>query len=83
MTSYRATGLAEGFEQPKAKTKDKKELEILSAWQYLVDKGTAWNLQGWFGRQANALLEQGLIKPPKKTRTDYYGNKVNPKRWKK
>ena len=56
MSPYMATGLAEGFEEGT-------EAEILAAWQYLVDTGMAWKLQGWFGRQAMALLEAGIIEP--------------------
>ena len=56
MDSFRAVALAEGFE-------DGTEEEILSAWQYLVDTGLAWRLQGWFGRTASALIEAGHIQP--------------------
>ena len=56
MDSFRAVALAEGFE-------DGAEEEILSAWQYLVDTGLAWRLQGWFGRTASALIEAGHIQP--------------------
>ena len=33
----------------------------LDAWQLLVNSGTAWQLQGWFGRRAAALIDAGLI----------------------
>lgn len=56
MDSFRAVALAEGFE-------DGTEEEILSAWQYLVDTGLAWRLQGWFGRTASALIDAGHIQP--------------------
>ena len=51
----RAVGLAEGFEES-----DGPE-EVRAAWQYLVDTGLAWQLQGFFGRTANALIEAGEI----------------------
>jgi hypothetical protein len=35
--------------------------EILEAWQYLVDSGMAWRLQGSYGRTAMTLIEEGLI----------------------
>jgi len=36
--------------------------EYLAAAQHLVDTGLAWQLQGFFGRTCEALIEQGLIK---------------------
>lgn len=61
LTPYEATGLAEGFIEG---TRE----EQLEAWQYLVDTGLAWKLQGWFGRAATALIEAGEITPPKEGR---------------
>ena len=55
MDSYRATGLAEGW----ITTDD--EDEIIEAWQYLHDTGLAYQLQGWFGRTAQGLLNEGII----------------------
>ena len=54
MTTYRAVALAEGFEEGD-------EHEIIEAWQYLVDTGLAWTLQGFFGRTAQRLIEDGII----------------------
>lgn len=35
--------------------------EALAFWQKLVDTGYAWQLEGWFGRQAASMIEEGLI----------------------
>ena len=55
MDSYRATGLAEGW------IPSDNEDEIIEAWQYLHDTGLAYQLQGWFGRTAQDLLNNGII----------------------
>ena len=54
LTTYRATGLAEGFIEGT-------EQEIIEAWQYLHDTGMAYSLQGWFGRTAQQLIQEGII----------------------
>lgn len=55
MSNYRATGLAEGW------IPTDNEDEIIDAWQHLHDTGLAYKLQGWFGRTAQSLIEQGII----------------------
>jgi len=52
-------------EDPEAAGMSQKD--VLKMWQYLVDTGMAWTglLQGWYGRTATALIEQGLIKRKK------------------
>ena len=57
MTPYRAIGLAEGF------IECDDEAEIIEAWQYLIDTGDCWKLQGWFGRTAMRLIEEGICIP--------------------
>lgn len=55
MTNYEAVGIAEGFEEASS------EEEYLEAWQHLVDTGLCWSLQGWFGRTAQYMINEGLI----------------------
>ena len=54
MDNYEAVGLAEGFIEGT-------EEEVINAYQYLVNTGLAWKLQGWFERVATDLIEQGII----------------------
>lgn len=58
MDTFTAVGLAEGFIEAESTE------QVREAWQYLVDTGLAWTLQGWFGRQATALIEAGEINAP-------------------
>jgi len=57
LSSYDAVGLAEGFVEGT-------EEEVIEAWQYLVNTGLAWQLQGWFGRTAFDLIDAGIINQP-------------------
>jgi len=50
--------LAEGVTPPSS------EKDLIQAWQLLVDTRIAWQLQGWFGRRAQDLIDEGLINPP-------------------
>lgn len=58
MDNFTAIGIAEGFIEC-----EDREQEI-QAWQHLIDTGVAWTLQGWFGRTARALIEQGVCTNP-------------------
>jgi hypothetical protein len=54
MDNYTAVGIAEGFVESESKEQQ------IEAWQHLIDTGLAWTLQGWFGRTAKYLIEQGV-----------------------
>lgn len=57
MTGYEACSIAEGFcgYEPT-------EAELIEAWQFLVDTGLCWQLQGWYGRTARQMIDAGIIK---------------------
>ena len=57
MDSYTACSIAEGFGEGENATREQQ----VEAWQFLVDSGLCWSLQGWYGRTAQALIEQGVI----------------------
>lgn len=56
MSNYEAVGIAEGFIE--ADNAD----QVIEAWQYLHDTRLAYSLQGWFGRNCRALIENGIIR---------------------
>ncbi len=55
MDMFKAVALAEGFEEAES------EEQVVEAWQYLHDTRIAYQLQGFFGRTAQALIAQGVI----------------------
>lgn len=55
--SYLATAYAEGFCEGEDATYE----EQIEAWAYLIKTGLAWQLQGWFGRNAQSLIDDGII----------------------
>jgi hypothetical protein len=57
MDIFTATMIAEGASGYEAKSIE----EYLEAYQVLVDTGTVWKLQGFFGRTATDLIERGLL----------------------
>jgi len=58
MDNYTAVGIAEGFIDC-----DDRD-QYIEAWQHLINTGLAWSLQGWFGRTAQNLIEEGVCVRP-------------------
>ena len=57
ITSYLATAYAEGFcEGEGASIADQ-----IRAWAYLIKTKLCYSLQGWFGRAATNLIQEGVI----------------------
>jgi len=56
MDIFTAVQICEGVEPADEET-------TIEAWQLLIDTGTVWQLQGWFGRQATALIDAGVCTP--------------------
>ena len=59
MDDFEAVMIAEGAENVE-------EDEYLAAWQHLIETGICWRLQGWFGRTASMLIENGLCLSPRR-----------------
>ena len=58
MTLYLAVAIAEGFCEGEGASEERQ----IEAWQYLHDTGDAYKLQGWYGRTARDLINEGIIK---------------------
>jgi hypothetical protein len=58
MSAFLAISIVEGDEEADEATQ-------LQAWQYLIDTGLAWSLQGSYGRMAARLIEDGLCVDPR------------------
>jgi hypothetical protein len=58
LTPYLATAIAEGFCEGENATEEQQ----IEAWQYLHDTKLAYKLQGSFGRTAQQLIKEGIIK---------------------
>lgn len=54
--TYTACSIVEGFADFETTAWDE-----VKAWAYLIKTGHAWRLQGWYGRTANAIIEDGIV----------------------
>ena len=50
MNRFNAVGIAEGFIEAESQE------QVLEAWQFLVNSGLAWQLQGWFGQDRKSVV---------------------------
>lgn len=55
---------------------DQTEEEFLDNYQELINTGMAWRLEGFVGRTAMDLIEQGLCTLGEEGHRDYWGNYV-------
>jgi len=63
MNTFTATMIAEGqFELAGVELENAEEAEalIIEAYQTLIDSGLVWQLQGYFGRRAQQLIDEGI-----------------------
>lgn len=65
MTTTRAIDIIDGFEYGDAQ-------ETIAAYQYLIDTGIVWNLQGRYGRMAMHLIEVGICSSKPQTNNQSY-----------
>lgn len=53
MNDFDAVMIAEGVQEASYD-------ETIEAWQHLINTGLCWKLQGFFGRTAQHLIDQGI-----------------------
>jgi hypothetical protein len=56
-TDSKASKIIEGVEPSEDDT------EAIATWQHLIDTGLCWQLQGWYVRTAQNLIELGICSP--------------------
>jgi hypothetical protein len=60
MDIFQACMIAEGVDEVET------DEEWIDAYQLLIDSGVVWQLQGFFGRTAQDLIDAGLCHLPEK-----------------
>jgi hypothetical protein len=53
-SNYQACAIIEGFDGEQHCEED-----IIDAFQFLINSGVSWSLQGFYGRTAASLIESG------------------------
>ena len=65
MPTFDAIMIAEGVYEAESHE------QLIQAWQVLIDTGMAYQLQGWFRRTANSLIEHGHCTKPTTNNQSY------------
>jgi hypothetical protein len=68
-SSYEACAIVEGFAES-----DPTNEELIEAWAYLIKTGDCWNLQGFYGREATRLIQQGFVSKEGEVNWDLYND---------
>ena len=68
-SSYDACAIVEGFADS-----DPTNEELIEAWAYLIKTGDCWNLQGFYGREATRLIQQGFVSKEGEVNWDLYND---------
>lgn len=68
-SSYDACVIVEGFAES-----DPTNEELIEAWAYLIKTGDCWKLQGFYGREATRLIQQGFISKEGEVNWDLYND---------
>lgn len=58
LTNFNAMLIIEGLEGEVSKDL------YYAAWQHIIDNGTIYKWNGWYGRAAKTLIEAGLCREP-------------------